>query len=362
MYAACLYPSAVRWQLTSSLAIPHFVPSASPELDQLLSTFREKIFMPAALSQQHRALIYKRSKDAYITAEPGVTVTMSDEEEITLKPMDYFDKPSLRRSLSTFVQILNQHSDHATWSNLVPFLQGLALAKCNVPSWFYPKIARKGCEMGKESLIIRCVENSRDTHVRLSIPGVARELYVSLYKRAMKAGFEGPQLDSAYSRAEKLALLLEDEEHCGGKLRLYSKDKKQFDVDARADPAILNILLGLSASKAAQAEPADEELNKKVVGYIRKVVHAVNHPPQIETVFSSYDISKPPGQAALLEEAIFGRTAVEQALKLKLDQELKEKLEQVAEVLKTRISELEPVVREQAAGRPRRALELYDQA
>lgn len=319
--------------------------------------------MPAALSQQHRALIYKRSKDALLTADPGVTVTMSDEEEVVLKPMDFFDKPPLKSSLATFVKILSSNLDHATWSNMAPFLEGLASAKGVVPSAFYQKLTRNACEVGKESLIIRCVENARDTNVRLSTPGVARELFIALYKRAMKAGFTGTELESAYSRAEKLAVLLQDKQHCGGKLRPYTQNKKHFDVDSRADPAILSVLLDLSAAKAAQDGQTDEELNKKVVGYIRKVVHAVNHPPLIEMVFSAdYDPSKPSGKAVLMEEAIVGKAAVEQALKLKLDQDLKDKLQQAAEVLEKRISHFEPIVRENAAGKPRRALELYDQA
>ena len=275
--------------------------------------------------------------------------------------MDFYDQPHMRKALSRIIKILSERTDNATWDNVIPFLEGLTSSKRLVPAQFYQRLTRKAGELGKESVIIRCVESPHKTNLRLNIKGVARELFVAFHRRAFDAGFKGGELDSAFARAERIALVLEDEEHCGGKLKLFDDKKTYFQVDARSDPVVLSVLLELSAAKAA-TDAVDEALIKKVTSYAQKVAYAVEHPPRTEIVYGINFIPKRyEADNRELEEAVIGESAIQKALKLDLDQELTQQLKKTSEALKAKISEFEPSVREQAAGNPRRALEFYDQ-
>ena len=222
--------------------IPSFAPTSSPDFDEFLLAWRQKVFTPAALQNHHRALIYKPTKHAILTKEPGVTVTMDDDEEVKLTPIHFYDKPSVQKSLRKFARFLEGNQSDVDWGNLIPFLKGVRMAKQNLRQTFPPRITRKACEVGKEHIIIACAEKSNETGISLRQAEVARELMLGLHNHAVSAGFAGPGMETLARRAEYLARMLEDQLSTDGKL-------KEGECDARKDPVVLAVLLEMAAQK-----------------------------------------------------------------------------------------------------------------
>jgi len=226
--------------------VPSFTPTSHGELDQLLLAWREKVFIPAALPEHHRKLIYKPSRQQALSNDAGVKVTMSDDEEITLQPRDPYDKPNVRESMKKMIGILSEQNEDVVWNNLGPWLEGLQMSKQRLPHFFWQKITRKACEIGKERIILACAEKSNKTGFSLKKQGVTFELMLGFHKRAADHGFAGPELESAWQRALKVTRILEDMLHDG-------KQLKEHEVDPRMDPLVLSVLTELAAAKALES-------------------------------------------------------------------------------------------------------------
>ncbi|OAL28013.1 hypothetical protein AYO20_09635 [Fonsecaea nubica] len=330
--------------------IPAFNPTSNPEFDDFLLTWRQKVFMPAALENHHRDLIYKASRHSTLINEPGVTVTMDDDEEIKLEPMHYFDKPNVHSSIVKLVKLLEGNHNDTDWNNLPPFLHGLVMAKINLPSSFYEKITRKACEVGKERIILRCAEKPAETGVKLSRKGVAKELMLGFHNRVVSANFKGGELEAASRRAEYVARMLEDEVHGGGKL-------SKGEVDARKDLVVLAVLLELAAARAVHTY-AGQDQEGKVANYATKLLHLDS-----KDRFSQLEQLTEIEQNFALVELLPIQNSMEWALKIEsvknaqLGNQLQAELSNLTTVVKKTVESL----REKVGDKPRRSLIMYDQ-
>ncbi|EXJ93570.1 hypothetical protein A1O1_01962 [Capronia coronata CBS 617.96] len=311
--------------------------------------------MPAALQEHHRALIYKPSRHQPLINEPGVTVTMSDDEKVKLEPMNFYDRPNKKKSLTAILDILSNTNSDAAWKNLPSFLTGMQLAKERIPAQFYEKITRKASEMGKERIIVLCAERAHETGLRLSKKGVAKELMLGFHTRAALADFKGGELEAASRRAEKVVRMLEDE--------LYATEKlKEDEVDARRSPLVASVLTELVAAKTVNGSESDAE---KVASYALKMLHLAKE--------SQVNSAKPPPGASKIEiralenNVLEGLLPMQNAIKLALELDSVKKAplgKQLAARLKkvtNTIEESVKILRENADGQPRRGLEMYDQ-
>jgi hypothetical protein len=280
---------------------------------------------------------------------------MSDDEEIKLEPMDEWDKPSLK-TLKTFTSILGSSSDSAAWNNVPAFLEGLVLCKGNVTFSFYEALTRKSGEVGKEGIIIQCAEISDKTGLKLSIPGVVRELFLIFHTRAAKAKFEGSELDKARRRAEKIALMLEDDAHCGGKL------KHQGHVDARDESVVLSVLLELSATDVINNHGGKDE-GGKVAAYATRMMHQLERSDKSPIQRTPDQNSKAVENARQLEELLPLWNGIRQALQVDSVQRnaaLRKSLESRQNTTDGLVKNLVETVRKQADGKPRRSLSMYE--
>ncbi|EXJ91534.1 hypothetical protein A1O3_00082 [Capronia epimyces CBS 606.96] len=312
--------------------------------------------MPAALQDHHRALIYKPSRHQTLINEPGVTVTMSNDEEIKLEPMNFYDKPNKKKSLRAILDILSNTNSDAAWKNLPPFLTGMVLAKETIPTFFFEKITRKASEMGKERIIILCAEKADETGLRLSKKGVARELMLGLHTRAALADFKGDELELASRRAERVARMLEDELHGATKL-------KEDEVDSRKSPLVASVLTELAAAKAVNGLDSDVA---KAANYATKMLHlasAGSHAGSVKPPTGTGKIETRTLENTVLEDLLPLQSAIK--LTLELDSIKKSSLgKQLTAQLKRATSTIEQslkILRENADGQPRRGLEMYDQ-
>jgi len=244
--------------------IPSFESTTSPEMDSLLGQYRQQVFTPSALAKHHRALIYKKSRHQILQNDPGVTVTMSDDEEVRLQPMHEFDKPNTKKSLVALAKMLSETNDPTMWNNIIPFLEGLKQAKLDVPYTWMEKLTRKANEMGKAGVIIRAAEMAKKTGFRLSQGGVTKELMVGCHMRAVAARFQGDAFEKAAHHADHIALLLEDPLHCGGKLR-------EHESDMRKDVTVIGVLLEMATARAVNAQNGKDD-DGKVKNYLTKAL------------------------------------------------------------------------------------------
>ena len=85
-------------QLTPSYNIgylPTFHPTSSPALDELLSTFRTNIFLPAQLSAAQRKLVFRKKNHHLLTGDEPATATIGSEV-VQMLPLDHLrDEPDI---------------------------------------------------------------------------------------------------------------------------------------------------------------------------------------------------------------------------------------------------------------------------
>ncbi|KAK5462588.1 hypothetical protein LTS15_002300 [Exophiala xenobiotica] len=334
--------------------VPSFTPTAHGELDQLLVEWREKVFVPAALPEHHRKLIYKPSRQQALLNDGGVQVTMSDDEEITLQPRDYYDKPNVRESMRKMIRILSEQNEDVVWNNLGPWLEGLQMSKQRLPDFFWEKITRKACEIGKERIILACAEKSSKTGFSLKKRGVTFELMLGFHKRAADHGFAGPELESAWQRALKVTRLLEDMLHDGDKL-------KRNEVDPRKDPLVLSVLTELAAAKALESGGNADQ----VASYAARML-----PVAQERDFSlqmaeglKEDVRTRVVQNAVLESFLPMQNAINLALKFDAikKSDLGEKLSLHLGIVNQKIDNAVQKLRAVSDGKKRRGELMYDQ-
>ncbi|KAI9850950.1 MAG: hypothetical protein M1838_004735 [Thelocarpon superellum] len=239
---------AVEVHTASELGVKHvsaFAPTSSPELDSLLSDFRSKVFLPAHLLKPHRNLIYQPRNHARLRSEP-VHVEIG-QERVQLEPINRLqDEPSFRKSLPRILSLMREPSD---WRVVPAFLAELQTAKRKVTPGQAQKIVRKANEAGRQDIVIECVKRVSKTGLRLNDVHLAREVIWGSYMRAMRAEWAASEVAKAFSQAEYIVDLFEDERHGGGWMVRRE--------DARADPGIIGVLLALSASQARRGQSAD---------------------------------------------------------------------------------------------------------
>lgn len=241
--------------LTQCPAFPSFTPTSQPELDAIFAQYRETLFIPANLSQAHRRLVYRTSKQHILTNDPGVTVSISDEEDIKLRPMELTERPDKAKTLVQISRLLGQDDSPEAWSNLLPFLEGMTSAHEPVPPSFLERIARKANMIGTYRFVIECAEQARRTNVSLSDPFLTRELFQGCHERALDVSFKGDGFERAARQAQHIVLLMEKAEHCG------RQSLRPGQVDMRRSLFVNSVVLEMAAARAffASAKRSDDD-------------------------------------------------------------------------------------------------------
>ena len=292
--------------------------------------------------------MYKPSRHQILLNDPGVTVTLSNDEEVKLMPMNPHDKPNKVRSLATLVKLLEISPEAKTWINLPPFLEGMAMSKEKLPDGWLQKLVRKANERGRSGVIIRCAEMVKKTGVTFSDPYVTTEMMLGCHIRAARAGWMGEDAEKAMKQAEQVALMMEAKEHCGGKL-------KEGEVDMRKSVVVIGVLLELATARALHVNEG-KDVDGKVIRYA-------------EIALALYrQCSFQPGNdhiaaARMLENWLPMWAGLKMAQKVdglkgsKVANDLREQ----AEKLQGPIKEAKARVEEQAEGKSRRSLNMYNE-
>jgi hypothetical protein len=209
-------------------------------------------------------------------------VTLPNDEDVKLKPMKLDDRPVKAKALKQIRMILRETQDNDAWNNLLPFLEGMHTAKQPIREDFLASIVRVAGQQGKHQAVMRCVEVPRRTNLRLCLPEVTRELLLACHLRAADAGFKGEEFLSAAKQAERIALMMEKEEHCGGKLH-------PGEVDMRQSLMVVGVLLEMAAAKALEVN-GGKDVDGHVSSYVAKAIALFSENQIKERVTADYNI------------------------------------------------------------------------
>ena len=252
-----------HYELTR-LAVPSFAPSSTPELDSLLNDFREKIFIPDSLSKQHQRLVYRPTKHHVLTNEPGVTVTIGEDEEVKLVPLDFDQRPDKGDGFIMIRSLLNNNDDDVSWQNTFPLMEGLQASRSDqvtIPSSFRQQLAVLAVKQGKSRYIIRLFDQPKKTGFTLRNPGLTRAFLLACHGRAAAVEFKGDEFDNIARDVAHVAGLMETGDHCGGLGIMHHLDASTPEFDSRRSLLTIGLLLEIAAARALNGEDAHDQVS-----------------------------------------------------------------------------------------------------
>ncbi|ELR02522.1 hypothetical protein VC83_08828 [Pseudogymnoascus destructans] len=240
-----------RRAFTSSLphqkhGFPTFQPTSSPELDNILSKFRNTVFLPAHLSKQHRDLVYSFKHKKSLDTVP-VTVEIGGDE-IRLKHINRTkDVPNQRIALREALGLMKDKKD---WDNFPLLLEGLHSAGRATDGTVLEQFVRKAGQAGRQYIVLESARRVSKTGFRINTRDLSKMVMWWIQHRALVNGFSQAETKKALSMAEQIAILMEDKAHAGGRVT--------DSEDPRTSPEVIGVLLQLSALNAKHQGGKDE--------------------------------------------------------------------------------------------------------
>lgn len=239
-----------------SAELPTFTPTDSPQLDELLTTFRTDIFLPACLPKAQQDIIFRKKLHHFLLTDEPATASIG-KEVVQLRPLHRADEPRTPSSLAKILDLLPQAGESA-WENLPAFLAGLKISKRKLKGYQMEKIVRRACKQGKEGLIMQCMKQVERTGLSLWDAGAAREMMLASMRRADEAKWTKNGVTGALKFAEAVWLLMQDPRHALPK-------KRDGLVDPMSRPEIVGILLQLRSANALHQMPDPSSNNMSAV-------------------------------------------------------------------------------------------------
>ncbi|KAI1658219.1 hypothetical protein F4813DRAFT_389002 [Daldinia decipiens] len=247
--------------------IAHFTQTSSAELDELLSTIRHKIILPAYLPTDQRKKILSPKYEKKLQSDP--IIIEIDGEVLKFRYQNPFkDIPQTRRSILDAIALFETPDDFA---NLRPLIEGVAYARRRFDQGFYCKIVRM---LGVKGRIFEAIELARmvaRTGFRLDSSEKVNEVMHFVVMKAIDAA-ENPVEETAKALrwAEMVLELLQLKAHQPKRLKTDPVVKGELPL--HRDPMVLLAPLHLAAALVSkQGDEVDEAVVDKLVKYARDV-------------------------------------------------------------------------------------------
>lgn len=238
--------------------VPSFTATSSPELDALLSSFRNNVFLPSHLNAEQQNLIYSAKRKKLLIEEP-VRVDLGGEI-FRLQHVDRTkDVPSLTKGIIQAASLMKTQED---WLNIFPLLAGYRKCPKKLTLEQKDRLVRKAGKAGRIRVLVEAAKRVDYTGFTLKDPHLVSEM--AWYAQHDSASRQWQKNARALSCVEEIAFLLEDQRHAGG-----------FEIkiqDPRARPELIGILLQLSAVETIKGreEGRDTEAEKINVERVKK--------------------------------------------------------------------------------------------
>lgn len=251
-----------------SVHVVAFSPTSSPELDDVLTTIRNKILLPSYLPQDQRKQLFSPKHEQKLRQNP---ITMEiDSEVLRFGHMDLMkDLPNTRKLLYDAVGRMQTRED---FENLPRLLEGLHSAGRRLQTRDYVRIARIAAERGCLYTVIESARMARRTGMRLDASEKVAEILAYVQLKAIDASSKGDKAavaasDKALLWSEMVVDLLQGDLH-GRRIPQGQKDDR---FPLHLDPQVLAAPLHMAAQVATQAH-GGKDLDGKVAKYAKDVV------------------------------------------------------------------------------------------
>ncbi|KAL4926061.1 uncharacterized protein BDV17DRAFT_293874 [Aspergillus undulatus] len=239
----CRSPNALQQSISliqkrawSARSIPSFMPTSSRELNDTLNRFRDELFIPHALNDNQRNLMYKSRHQHKIQEHPIVVPIGEKEEPYQLRPIDPFKTPTRKDA----VRVINLMAETRNWSNLVIFLTGLYKSGMSLRNRQFERLIRKAGETNGLGPLLMAAQQAKETHLTLDDTHRVDRLFFQLHLEAQQTDFTGPELLKILRIAKSFVVLMEAPEHAVA----------EPERDPKRAPLVAATLLELSAASA----------------------------------------------------------------------------------------------------------------
>ncbi|KAL2062695.1 hypothetical protein VTL71DRAFT_5767 [Oculimacula yallundae] len=239
-------------------AVPKFTEVSSPELQELLTNVREKIFLPTHLSKEQRDLIFMAKYREKLATDPAKAIIAG--EEFTLKPIDVTkDRPGQWGSLYKALLLMPEAKD---WTNLPNLLEGLKTAGFKIErDHRFEIVVRKLCQNGQHGILLECLRRAEETGLTLTDPLRVIQIFFFMQQKAFTSGWDAEDTKKALAWAEMVKELMQEPKH-----RLLKDSEPVANLFE-----INGILLELAAVRAAKHQDG-KDVDGKVEKYARELL------------------------------------------------------------------------------------------
>ncbi|KAI9045391.1 uncharacterized protein KD926_008818 [Aspergillus affinis] len=228
----------------SKNGIPTFTKTSSADLDAALDHFREELFIPFGLRTSQRRTMFRQKYVDQLNEEP-ITVPISETENFTLRHMDPLKMPSVKEAVDVIAKMQTTND----WQNLLPFLSGLQMSNRKIKPDRWEWVVRRAAKADALGIILECAKRSERTNLRLNDAGLVKRLFFELHRKAQEGEFKDPAITKAVKLAQQFVMLMEAPQHLD----------QNRDTDPKRKPAVIGVLLELSAAHALNVNSTRDE-------------------------------------------------------------------------------------------------------
>lgn len=259
-----------KHRLTVIDGVPTFSETSSPELNDVLASMRNKHFIPAALHKADRRLIFG-TKSRQTLADNPQTVKIGGED-VQLQWMERRKEIPNRRKLLHKAFDLMAAGEGKEWQNLPALLTGLKGAGAPAGEKTLGRIVRKAIQAGRTGVVVQCLQQGVSTGMTLDKEEVLENVTWGLHATAQRDGWSEAAVLKALKAANQVGMLLETEEHGGGRVL--------HENDARRRPEVIGVFLELAAVHAFRFQDG-KDVDGKAKTYAERLLGCIDGAIQV---------------------------------------------------------------------------------
>ncbi|EKD14710.1 hypothetical protein MBM_06921 [Drepanopeziza brunnea f. sp. 'multigermtubi' MB_m1] len=244
-------------------AIPSFTEVSSPELQDLLTRIRERIFLPAHVNKSQRKLIFSPKHAKSLEVEPAIANIAG--EDFRLRHLELTrDVPSRRTAVLNALRLMKEKRD---WDNLPNLLGGLKNAGCQHGPQVRLAVVGKAGKAGRQDTVLECLRRAEFTGLTLQHLEMAIQVLYWMAQKAVAADWDAQETKKALAWAEMVRDMMEEPKH----KVMPKRDIPEYFGTSKDQPEVPGILLQLAAVRATQT---GKDEGGKVERYAKELLGA----------------------------------------------------------------------------------------
>ncbi len=158
------------------------------------------------------------------------------------------------------------------WANLPALLIGMKSTGAKMEGGAMGRVVRKANNAGRLGAVIQCLQQVEHTGLTLKDEAVLSHVMWALHDLAQRDAWSAEATEKAMKWASLVGLLLETEEHGGGKTRRAG--------DSRQRPEVIGVVLELAAVRAYKHQ-GGKDIDGKVKMYTERLLACIGDQAQV---------------------------------------------------------------------------------